>query len=103
MIDTDKVFAISRAATARFGMDSTFQTLARLTEELGEIASEVNAREGSIPKGTKRENGQNLSREIHDLLRGIAQLVDHYDLLDELNEAIATSHGLWVDGRYIRE
>ena len=103
MIDTDKVFAISRAASERFGMNSPFQILARLTEELGEIASEVNARDGSIPKGDKHQGGESLCREIHDLLRGIAQLVDHYDLVDELNETIATSHGLWVADGYIRD
>ena len=107
MIDTDKVFAISRAATDRFGMDSPFQILARLTEELGEVASAVNAREGSISKRAKtaaqQQIGENLSREILDLLRGLAQLVDRYDLVDELNEAIATSHRRWVAGGYIRE
>lgn len=103
MIDTDKVFEIARASTKRFGMDSPFQILARMTEELGEIASEVNAREGSLSKDLQRRMGDNLSREILDLLRAISQLTDHYGLVDELNEAIATSHRRWVDGGYIRK
>ena len=103
MIDTDKVFEISRAATERFGMNSPFQILSRLTEELGEIASEVNAREGSTAKSTKSQSGNELCHEIHDLLRGVAQLVDHYGLVDELNEAIAAGHKRWVADGYIRE
>ncbi len=99
----EKVFEISRAAEIRFGMNSPLEVLARRTEELGEIASEVDAREGSKSKSAKDLSGEKLCSEIHDLLRAIAALIDHYDVLDELNETIRRSHQLWQDDGHIQK
>lgn len=101
MIEMEKIFEITRAADTKFGMTGPFEVLARLTEELGEIASEVNAIEGSKSKLEKGESGSELPAEMVDLLKALAALIDHYDLLDQVNERIRQSHQRWRDDGYI--
>ncbi|MBO6558830.1 MAG: hypothetical protein JJ957_20350 [Pseudomonadales bacterium] len=103
MIDTHSIHLIAKAARDKFGENGPHQIISRLTEEIGEIAADVNAREGSLAKREKAESGEMLHKEIVDAMRALFDLVDYYDLELELNESVKESLQKWVDDGYINQ
>ncbi len=87
----DRLFLIGAGFNRRFqnGHDP-FQVMTRLLEECGELAAEVNHFEGM---GVKREkhgepDRQHLAKEIVQVVVCALQLVMHYQVESELDEAI---------------
>ena len=71
------------------GYWSPLAMLASITEELGEIAREINHLEGYKPKKPSEEKG-NIGGEIADMLFSIICIANYYkiDLPDEFNNSI---------------
>ena len=56
-----------------------FAMLSAITEELGELAREINDLEGFKPKKSKKKKGS-LGEELADLLFSIICVANHYDI-----------------------
>lgn len=71
-----------------------FRILARLTEELGEVANEVHHLERDGAKVAKHgePDPAALADEIEDLLHTVMALVRHYELEDSLDGVIRATH-----------
>jgi NTP pyrophosphatase (non-canonical NTP hydrolase) len=91
----EKLFTISRGMTHRFpeGNDP-FQMLARLLEESGELAQQVNHFEGT---GIKRQkygepDRQKLAQEVMQVLRCAAQFAIYYGIEEEVETQFEHSY-----------
>ena len=90
-INFEQVRAMVRGFNRRFpDSDDPFQMMTRLLEECGELAQQVNHFEGS---GVKREkHGEpdraQLAQEIRDVLKCVAQVMDHYGVEEEVAASI---------------
>ena len=90
-IDFEQLQAVARGFSRRFPEgDDPFRMMARLLEECGELAQQVNHFEGS---GVKREkHGEpdraNLAKEIRDVLTCVARVIDHYHVEAEVAASI---------------
>jgi NTP pyrophosphatase (non-canonical NTP hydrolase) len=90
----EKIYKILNFLDKKFpdGRDP-FQRIARLTEEVGELASQVNHFEDS---GIKRQkhgepNKEELAKEIQDVLRTTLYLAQYYHVEQELQDSIDKS------------
>ena len=91
----EKLVAVSVGLRCRFPEgDEPFQLMARLLEESGELAQQVNHFEGS---GVKREkygepNKAKMAKEIQDVLRCAIRVAQYYGVEQELKESIEDSY-----------
>lgn len=74
--------------------DSALGYLSRLTEELGEIAVEVQRLEGAPAKIAKHGRGNlpDLASEVEDLIHTALGLIQHYRAEAEFDDVVATQH-----------
>ncbi|MBE0696984.1 MAG: hypothetical protein IH586_08670, partial [Anaerolineaceae bacterium] len=89
----EKLLSTSRGMTHRFPEgNNPFQMLARLLEESGELAQQVNHFEVT---GIKREkygepDRQKLAHEVMQVLRCAAQFAIYYDIENEVEAQLET-------------
>ena len=91
----DQLYEISRHYAEKFPEgDTPLGYLSRLTEELGEIAVEVQRLEGAPAKVAKHGPGRlpDLASEVEDLIHTALGLIQHYRAEAELDEVVATQH-----------
>ena len=90
----ERFYKMAEAADKRFpeGVEP-FQMLARLLEECGEVAKEVNHFEGSGIKLQKygAPSKEKLANEIRQAAVALFQLAKHYSVENELEQAIEAS------------
>ncbi len=90
----DRLRLINTALDRRFpeGRDP-FKMVARLAEEVGELAREVNHFEGAGIKAEKHgaPDKHRLAREVRDVLLSALQILDYYGAGDALEQEIAQS------------
>jgi NTP pyrophosphatase (non-canonical NTP hydrolase) len=100
----EKLIAINRGLNRRFpNGNEPFQIMARLLEECGELAKEVNHFEGS---GAKREkygepDRAKLAKEVQDVLRCALQVAQYYGIEKELEASIEGSYQRLRAGGFI--
>ncbi len=89
----DKIYRISELLTKRFGESSPFMIMTRLTEEMGEVAEQVNHLESVGIKNKKlgEPSKENLAKEAQDVIRVILQLVEKYEIKEEFEKSIDES------------
>ncbi|WP_221320936.1 hypothetical protein [Actinoplanes sp. L3-i22] len=83
------------ARTRRFpDHNGPFERLARLLEEAGELAPQVNHAEGTGVKVAKlgRFDPAKMGKEIEDVLRTALGIAVHYDLVDDVRAGIAAHY-----------
>ena len=91
----EKLYQITHGLMKRFpNGNNPFQMVARLAEECGELAAQVNHFEAS---GVKRQKmGEpdtiQLAKEVQDVLRCALTLAVHYGIEAELADSIAQAH-----------
>lgn len=88
----DELYCLVDTLNQRFPAGNTpFQITTRLLEEAGEVARQVNIREGSGIKAEKHGNpdDRELAKEVLDVIRCALSVVRYYGVEKELNEAIA--------------
>ncbi len=94
-IDFAQLLDVTRGFSRRFpASDDPFQMMTRLLEECGELAQQINHFEGS---GVKREkygdpDRTQLAKEIRDVLKCVAQVIDHYDVEEEVAASIELAY-----------
>jgi len=87
----DKLLSIARGLNRRFpGGSSPYQILARLLEECGELARDVNHFEGA---GVKREkygepDRAHLAKEVQDVIRSALQILIYYQIEAEFEASV---------------
>jgi NTP pyrophosphatase (non-canonical NTP hydrolase) len=97
----EKPFLVARGFQHRFPRgNDPFQMIARLLEECGELAQQVNHFEGS---GVKREkhgapDRAHLAKEIQQVIGAALQLALYYGVEREVEESFE-----WVYGRLLQE
>jgi NTP pyrophosphatase (non-canonical NTP hydrolase) len=102
----DKLASVSEGLTCKFPRgNEPFQLMTRLLEECGELAQEVNRWEGS---GIKREkyhepDRMRLAEEASHVLRSVMQLVQYYQLEDEVAAALAGTYERLKQAGFIAE
>lgn len=90
----DKLFELARCYTGRFPEGNTpYQIVARILEECGEVASEVNHFEASGIKLQKKgpPSKQALADEIKQAINALIQLAQYYGVEKELMVSIDSS------------
>ncbi len=85
--------------------NTPFQIIARLCEELGELASAVNHFEDT---GVKRQkhglpDKVALAKEVQDVMRAALNVAQYYGIEQELKDSIEQSYRLKIDEGYITE
>lgn len=88
----ESIHAINVGLRTKFpGGNQPFQIMTRLLEECGELAQQVNHFEGSGTKGRKMGEPSKaaLADEIKGVLLNAFQVADYYDVLPDLEKAIA--------------
>ncbi len=91
----DQLYEISTHYARRFPEgDTPLGYLSRLTEELGEIAVEVQRLEGAPAKVAKHGHGNlpDLASEVEDLIHTALGLIQHYQAEAELDAVVASQH-----------
>ena len=97
---TDKLYAICEGLNNRFpGNCDPFRILARLTEECGEVASQIHHFEGV---GRKREkHGEpdkaKLAKEIQDVMTSVLSIAQYYGVEEELERSIEKHYRMVID------
>jgi len=89
-----RLYRLAEGYRRRFPQgDEPYQILARLLEECGEVAREVNHWEGSGVKRTKHgePSRERLAAEIKQVLAGAIGLASYYGIEDELERSIGDS------------
>lgn len=98
----EEVIIMSQGMNKRFpGGNHPFEIMARLLEECGEVASEVNHFENSGTKALRHgePSKEKLAGEIKDALNALMQLTLYYGVEEELRQAIYKSiNDLVVEG-----
>lgn len=87
----DKLYALADALNIRFSHKSTgpFEIMNRLTEEIGEIATQVNVMEDNGIKRFKASpSKEKLASEVRDAMQVLLQIVRYYGIERELLVAI---------------
>jgi len=87
----DSLYSLVDALNQQFPSGNTpFQITTRLLEEAGEIARQVNIREGSGVKAQKHgvPNDADLAKEVLDVIRAALSVARYYGVEKELDEAI---------------
>ena len=87
----DKLFVMGKGMNARFPEGNTpYQIVARLLEECGEVAAEVNHFENSGTKALRHgePSKEKLAGEIRDALNALMQLTLYYGVEKELEQAV---------------
>lgn len=86
----DKLDRILQDLKQEFGNNEPFQIITRLTEEVGELAEQVNHFEGQGIKNDKHgsPSKKELAREVQDVMRMALQIADYYECKEELKESI---------------
>ena len=95
-----KLYAICEGLNSRFpGNRDPFRILARLTEECGEVASQVHHFEGIGRKIEKHgpPDKPALAKEIQDVLTSVLSLSLHYGVQTELEQSIDKHFHMVVD------
>lgn len=91
----DQLYEISTHYARKFPEgDTPLGYLSRLTEELGEIAVEVQRLEGAPAKIAKHGTGSltDLASEVEDLIHTALGLIRHYNAEAELDAVLAGQH-----------
>lgn len=90
MDDFQKLFAINKYLSNKFGNDDPFQIVTRLAEETGEIAEQINHFEGiGIKKDKHGEPDKyDLASEVRDVIIVALQIAMRYGVEDELKKSI---------------
>ena|SRR5437660_3300828 len=83
--------------------NTPFQTITRLCEEAGELASAVNHFEDTGVKRLKHgpPDRQALAREVQDVIRAALSVARYYEIEQELRDAIDQSYQTKVEEGYI--
>jgi len=90
----EKAFELARLYTQQFPKgNDPFQIVARILEECGEVAAEVNHFERSGVKVEKKGEPQKeaLAGEIKQAINALIQLAQYYDVEQELIDSIDAS------------
>ncbi len=90
----DKLYQLAKGYTNRFpNGNDPYQITARILEECGEVASEVNHFEKSGIKAQKHgePSKQHMADEIKQAINVLIQLVVYYNVEDELEFSIERS------------
>lgn len=90
MDSLDKIKKIVITINKKFGNNNIHQIMTRFTEELGELAQQVNHFEGA---GIKKEkhgtpDRKKFAKELQDCLRCVVQVSHYYQLEKELQDSI---------------
>lgn len=90
MDDFQKLFAINKYLSAKFGNDDPFQIVTRLAEETGEIAEQINHFEGIGVKKDKHgePDKYDLASEVRDVIIVALQVAMRYGVEVELKKSI---------------
>ena len=91
---------IADAQTRRFPEhNGPFARVARLAEETGELAQQVNHAEGTGVKNAKHGpfDPANLAAEIADVLQAAAGIAAHYDITGMVRAAVGARHARYRD------
>lgn len=94
VIPTDKLYQLAKGYTNRFpNGNDPYQITARILEECGEVASEVNHFEKSSIKTQKHgePSKQHLADEIKQAVNALIQLAVYYRAENELEASIDRS------------
>jgi hypothetical protein len=94
-----QLVATVHALTVRFpDHNGPFERLARLLEEAGELAQQVNHAEGTGVKVAKHGpfDPAKMVKEIEDVLRTALGIAVHYDLVDDVRVGIAAHYAQHV-------
>ncbi|HEX8681568.1 MAG TPA: hypothetical protein VF707_04590 [Ardenticatenaceae bacterium] len=100
----DKLPLVSRGLTRKFPRgDDPFQLMTRLLEECGELAQEVNRFEGSGIKHEKHgaPNRERLTEEASHALRALFQIVQYYQMEEEVAAALEATYERLQQAGYI--
>lgn len=95
-----KLYGICEGLNNRFpGNRDPFRILARLTEECGEIASQVHHFEGIGRKPEKHGSPDKtkLAKEIQDVMTAVLSFAVHYGVEDELKQSIDKHYRMVID------
>jgi NTP pyrophosphatase (non-canonical NTP hydrolase) len=95
-----QLVATVHALTRRFpDHNGPFERLARLLEEAGELAQQVNHAEGTGVKVAKHGPFEpaKMVEEIEDVLRTALGIAVHYDLVDDVRAGIAAHYAQHVE------
>jgi len=91
----DQLLDVARGLNKRFPSgNQPFQIIARLAEECGELAREVNIWEGTGIKPQKHglPSKDNLAGEVKNVLTCALQVAIYYGVEEELEESILASY-----------
>lgn len=90
MDNFQKLYAINKYLSNKFGNDDPFQIVTRLAEETGEIAEQINHFEGiGIKKAKHGEPDKyNLGSEVRDVIIVALQIAMRYGIEDEVQKSI---------------
>ena len=90
----EKLYRMAKGHTARFpNGNEPFQIVARILEECGEVASEVNHFERSGIKTQKHgePSREHMANEIKQAINALIQLAQYYGIERELEQSIDRS------------
>ena len=94
------LYKICEGLNNRFpGNKDPFRILARLTEECGEVASQVHHFEGIGRKVEKHgtPDKMHLAKEIQDVMTAVLSLAIHYGVQPELQQTIDKHYRMVID------
>jgi NTP pyrophosphatase (non-canonical NTP hydrolase) len=100
----DIMFAIVKGLAKRFPKgNDPYQSLARLLEECGELAQQVNLFEGAGVKDAKygKPDKQKLAKEVQDVIRGALQIAVYYGIEEEIAMSFESSYNALREEGYI--
>ncbi len=101
-----RIYEMNAGLNKRFpNGNEPFQIIARLAEECGELAAEVNHFEGAGVKQEKwgEPNRSKLAKEIMDVVRCALQVAMYYQVEDELEKTIEIHRQRMVNEGLISE
>lgn len=89
-----QLLEINRAYDARYQGVDPFRIIARLAEECGELATEVNHHEQTGKKSEKlgEPSREAIAQEVQDVIRCALQVASYYGVERELVESIENTH-----------
>ncbi len=98
-LSLEKLPILAEALHQRFGGREPFSIMTRLLEECGELAQEVNHFEGGETKLQKYgiPSKEKFAKEVLDVLRLVFQVVQYYELEEELEQKINITYQRSID------
>ena len=90
----EKLYLLAKGYSARFpNGNEPYQIVARILEECGEVASQVNHFEKSGIKALKHgePDKQHMADEIKQAINALVQLAQYYHVVNELETSIERS------------